>query len=102
MRSPSPLRVPWDDHPPVARLPGMNEIGDRVDELIRRNHALLRRVEATRAYTFLLFDEAGEAILEAHVKQLRARHLLRFRLAALHKRFSGDRPIRSEQRRSNQ
>ena len=48
--SPSPLRVPWDDHPPVARLPGMNEIGDRVDELIRRNHALLRRAAAVRTY----------------------------------------------------
>jgi len=79
----SPLRVPWDDHPPVARLPGMNEIGDRVDELIRRNHALLRRAAATRAYALLVVDAAAETRLEATIAQLRAQHLLRRRRVAV-------------------
>jgi len=43
---------------------------------ISRNDALLRRARATKAYTMLLFDAAGDAILRAHAAQLRAKALL--------------------------
>ena len=57
--------------------------GDRVDELIRRNHALLWRAAATRAYSSLVFDEAAETVLMAYVAKLRARDLLRRRRVAV-------------------
>jgi hypothetical protein len=46
------------------------------NDLVRRNRALLTQAAATRAYTLLLFDEAGEAALEAYAARLRARDLL--------------------------
>jgi len=52
----------------------------RTETLIARNHALLRRAAATRAYKLLVFDEAGEAVLMTYVARLRARDLLRRRV----------------------
>jgi hypothetical protein len=49
------------------------------DDLIGRNRALLTQAAATRSYTLLLFDEAGEAALLAYAARLRARDLLRRR-----------------------
>ena len=43
---------------------------------IRRNRALLTQAAATRSYTLLLFDEAGEAVLRAYSARLRAGDLL--------------------------
>jgi hypothetical protein len=48
----------------------------RTETLIGRNRALLRRAAGTCVYSELLFDEAAEAVLMAHVAQLRARNLL--------------------------
>ena len=48
---------------------------------ICRNRALLRQAAAARSYT-LLFDEAGEAALQAYTARLRARDLLRRRWVA--------------------
>jgi hypothetical protein len=53
------------------------------EALIGRNHALLRRAWATCAYTLLLFDEGGEAILAANAAKMRARLLLRRRPVAI-------------------
>jgi hypothetical protein len=42
------------------------------EDLIRRNHALLTRAAASRTYTALLREETAEAMLTAHLAQLRA------------------------------
>jgi hypothetical protein len=51
-------------------------MGDQPETLIDRNRALQRRAGAAKAYTWLLFADAGEAILRAHAAQLRAQVLL--------------------------
>ena len=61
------------------------------NDLIRRNRALLTQAAATRSYTLLLFDEAGEAALQAYAARLRARDLLWRRWVAAC-RGSGSRP----------
>jgi hypothetical protein len=60
------------------------------ETLIGRNRALLRRAAGAWVYSELLFDEAAEAVLMAHVAQLRARHLL---LRGPMQRHDGGRPM---------
>jgi hypothetical protein len=43
-----------------------------VHDLIRRNRELLTQAAATRAYAALLREETAEAVLTAHLTQLRA------------------------------
>jgi hypothetical protein len=42
------------------------------DDLISRNRALLTQASAIRAYAALLREETAEAVLTAHLTQLRA------------------------------
>ena len=48
----------------------------RAETLIGRNHALLRRAEAARAYSALVSGTTVETIFRAYRAQLRAEHLL--------------------------
>jgi hypothetical protein len=48
----------------------------RIEALIGRNRALLRRAAATWDYSAVVFDATVETILMAYAARLRAQHLL--------------------------